>query len=33
MRRPMVAGNWKMFMTVAEARVLLSELLPGLVSH
>lgn len=30
MRRPMVAGNWKMFMTSAEARVLLSELLPGL---
>jgi triosephosphate isomerase (TIM) len=32
MRRPLVAGNWKMFMTVAEARVLLSELLPGLVA-
>jgi triosephosphate isomerase len=30
MRRPLVAGNWKMFMTVAETRVLLSELLPGL---
>lgn len=30
MRRPLVAGNWKMFMTVAESRVLLSELLPGL---
>jgi triosephosphate isomerase len=32
MRRPLVAGNWKMFMTVAEARVLLTELLPGLTS-
>jgi triosephosphate isomerase len=32
MRRPLVAGNWKMFMTVAEARVLLSELLPGLTT-
>jgi triosephosphate isomerase len=32
MRRPLVAGNWKMFMTVAEARVLLSELLPGLTA-
>ncbi len=30
MRRPLVAGNWKMFMTVEETRVLLSELLPGL---
>lgn len=30
MRKPMVAGNWKMFKTGAEARVLLSELLPGL---
>jgi triosephosphate isomerase len=30
MRRPIVAGNWKMYMTSAEARVLLSELLPGL---
>jgi triosephosphate isomerase (TIM) len=32
MRRPLVAGNWKMFMSVAEARVLLSELLPGLIA-
>jgi triosephosphate isomerase len=32
MRRPLVAGNWKMFMTVAESRVLLSELLPGLTA-
>jgi len=30
MRRPLVAGNWKMFMTTAEARVLVAELLPGL---
>jgi triosephosphate isomerase len=32
MRRPLIAGNWKMFMTVAQARVLLSELLPGLAA-
>lgn len=32
MRRPIVAGNWKMFKTVAEARVLLAELLPGLTA-
>ena len=32
MRRPFVAGNWKMYKTAAEARLLLSELLPGLVS-
>lgn len=30
MRRPFVAGNWKMFKTTAEARILMSELLPGL---
>lgn len=30
MRKPMVAGNWKMFKTGAEARKLLEELLPGL---
>jgi triosephosphate isomerase len=30
MRRPFVAGNWKMFNTVAEARHLVSELVPGL---
>jgi triosephosphate isomerase len=30
MRRPFVAGNWKMFKTAAEARVLMLELLPGL---
>ncbi|OGN92871.1 MAG: triose-phosphate isomerase [Chloroflexi bacterium RBG_13_48_10] len=32
MRRPFVAGNWKMFKSVAEARVLMAELLPGLTS-
>ncbi|OGO29049.1 MAG: triose-phosphate isomerase [Chloroflexi bacterium RBG_16_54_11] len=32
MRRPFVAGNWKMFETAAEARVLLTEILPGLAS-
>ncbi|HSB65079.1 MAG TPA: triose-phosphate isomerase [Anaerolineales bacterium] len=32
MRRPFVAGNWKMFKTAAEARLLLSELLPGLIA-
>jgi triosephosphate isomerase len=32
MRRPFVAGNWKMFKTVAEARVLITELLPGLTA-
>ena len=30
MRRPMVAGNWKMNKTVAEARILVYGLLPGL---
>lgn len=30
MRRPMVAGNWKMFNTVADARILVTELLPSL---
>lgn len=30
MRMPFVAGNWKMFKTVAEARHLVSELVPGL---
>jgi triosephosphate isomerase (TIM) len=30
MRRPMVAGNWKMYKTVAEARHLVSEMVPGL---
>jgi triosephosphate isomerase len=30
MRKPFVAGNWKMFRTVAEARHLVSELVPGL---
>jgi len=30
MRQPFVAGNWKMYKTVAEARQLVSELLPGL---
>ena len=32
MRLPLVAGNWKMFETAAEARVLMSELLPGLTA-
>lgn len=30
MRRPLVAGNWKMYKTTAEARQLLSEMLPAL---
>lgn len=30
MRKPFVAGNWKMFKTVAETRHLVSELVPGL---
>jgi triosephosphate isomerase len=30
MRTPLVAGNWKMYETVAEARHLVSELVPGL---
>lgn len=30
MRRPLVAGNWKMYKTVAEARHLVSEMVPGL---
>lgn len=29
-RTPFVAGNWKMYKTVAEARHLVSELVPGL---
>ncbi len=33
MRLPFVAGNWKMFNTVAEARVLVADLLPGLDCH
>lgn len=32
MRRRLVAGNWKMFKTVGEARVLVSEMLPGLAA-
>jgi triosephosphate isomerase (TIM) len=32
MRRHIVAGNWKMFKTTAEARALMSELLPGLIA-
>ncbi|MES0361405.1 MAG: triose-phosphate isomerase [Anaerolineales bacterium] len=31
-RKPMVAGNWKMHMTVADARHLVSEMVPGLQS-
>jgi triosephosphate isomerase len=30
MRRPLIAGNWKMFETASEARILISDLLPGL---
>lgn len=30
MRQPFVAGNWKMYKTIAEARHLVSELVPGL---
>jgi triosephosphate isomerase len=30
MRQPFVAGNWKMYKTVAETRHLVSELVPGL---
>ncbi len=30
MRKPFITGNWKMFKTVAEARHLVSELVPGL---
>jgi triosephosphate isomerase (TIM) len=29
-RTPLIAGNWKMFETIAEARHLVSELVPGL---
>ena len=32
MRKPMVAGNWKMNKTIEEAAVLVSELLPGLLA-
>ena len=32
MRKPMVAGNWKMNKTMEEAAVLVSELLPGLLA-
>ena len=32
MRHPFVAGNWKMYKTAAEARLLLAELLPGLTT-
>ena len=30
LRKPLVAGNWKMYKTVAEARRLVTELAPGL---
>lgn len=30
MRTPLVAGNWKMYKTVAEARLLVSEMVPRL---
>lgn len=30
MRKPMVAGNWKMYKTITEARHLASEMIPGL---
>jgi triosephosphate isomerase (TIM) len=32
MRKPFVAGNWKMNLTVAESRHLVSEMVPGLQS-
>jgi len=32
MRTPLVAGNWKMYKTVAEARHLVSEMVPALQS-
>lgn len=32
MRTPFVAGNWKMYKTVADARHLVSEMVPGLGS-
>ena len=32
MRKPLVAANWKMYKTVAEARHLVSEMVPGLQS-
>ena len=31
-RKPLIAGNWKMHMTVADARHLVSEMVPGLQS-
>jgi triosephosphate isomerase len=30
MRKPLVAGNWKMYKTIAEARLLVSELVPSI---
>ncbi len=30
MRRPLIAGNWKMYKTITETRHLVSELVPGL---
>ena len=33
MRIPLVAGNWKMHMSVADARHLVSEMVPGLQSN
>src|SRR5210317_1031828 len=30
MRKPLVAGNWKLNKTAAEAKVLIEEMLPGL---
>lgn len=32
MRIPLVAGNWKMYKTISDARLLVSELVPGLQS-
>ncbi len=32
MRTPLIAGNWKMYKTSAEARQLLSDMLPGLAA-
>jgi triosephosphate isomerase len=30
MRIPLIAGNWKMYKTISEARLLVSELVPGI---
>ena len=33
MRRPLIAGNWKMFKSPSQARILVQELLPKLVNQ